>query len=320
MADKARHAYGSRKNLEQALASGTIDSFDVLFLSGEGETPAIGWVDKDGNPIIVESGGSGVLDDEIVRVTELPTTDGDEDVIYIYNNEAYVWDGTKCVPISKSADLSGLENQVAKLETTIDTVEATLSERLSKVDSYEISHKPDGTIVDYRDKEIRVMCPADTRWVLQQSGENADKNSYYIGFKAYAPNEDVVSFKEDLAKTISDDTMYYFENNDFAGIDADGRKYSICWLPVAVYDGVSDTWTYYGANSADGHYVGFYYAVEWYNADGEVIASDCIRINLSNEECHSSIEPYYVNEAVKTANTYTDAKIAEVSGIEVIEF
>jgi len=51
------------------------------------------------------------------------------------------------------------------------------------------------------------MCPADTQWALQQSGANADPNSYYIGFKAYAPNDDVVSFKEDLAETINDDTM-----------------------------------------------------------------------------------------------------------------
>lgn len=53
MADKAKHAHGSRKNLEAAIASKAVDAFDVLFLSGEDEAPAIGWLDKNGNPIII---------------------------------------------------------------------------------------------------------------------------------------------------------------------------------------------------------------------------------------------------------------------------
>jgi hypothetical protein len=53
MADKAKHAYGSRKNLEAAIASGKVDAYDLLFLNGEGETPAIGWVDKDNNPVVI---------------------------------------------------------------------------------------------------------------------------------------------------------------------------------------------------------------------------------------------------------------------------
>lgn len=157
---------------------------------------------------------------------------------------------------------------------------------------YEISHKPVGTLVDYSDNEIRVMCPVDTEWVLQNSGEGADENTYYIGFKAYAP-DDAISFKEDLAEIIADNTMYYFDGNDFAGVDAYGRKYSIVWLPVAVNkDGV---WTYYGANSSNGKYIGWHYSVEWFNADGVKINSDCIRINLSNEDCHNAVVPYYMN-------------------------
>lgn len=153
---------------------------------------------------------------------------------------------------------------------------------------YEISHKPVSTLVDYRDKEIRVMCPVDTEFTLQNSGEGADKSVYYIGFKAYAP-ADAVSFKEDLKKTIEDPEMYYFEGNDFAGIDAYGRKYSIVWLPVARYDEATSTWTYYGKNSSAGKYIGWYYSVEWYDADGVKIASDTIRINLANEACFNSI-------------------------------
>ena len=163
---------------------------------------------------------------------------------------------------------------------------------------YEVSHKPVGTLVDYRDKEIRVMVPADTKFEHQNSGANADANAYYIGFKAYAP-DGAVSFKEDLAEIISDNTMYTFEGNDFAGIDAYGRKYSICWLAVAKYDEATQTWSRYGAQSTKEKYLGWYYSVEWYNANGVKIDSDCIRINLSNEDCHSNIEPFYMANIVK---------------------
>lgn len=159
---------------------------------------------------------------------------------------------------------------------------------------YEISSKPAGALVDYRDKEIRVMCPADTQWALQSVGENGDASKYYVGFKAYAPSNDVVGFKEDLAEIIADETMYSFEGNEFAGIDAYGRKYSIVWLPVAKYDESTSTWTYYGKNSSNEKYIGWYYSVEWYNADGKIVASDTIRINLANEDCFNNVKPFYL--------------------------
>jgi len=81
--------------------------------------------------------------------------------------------------------------------------------------------------------------------------------------------------------------------------------------------------------------MGWYYSVEWYNADGVVIASDCIRINLSNEDCHSVIEPYYVGKITEMAEKITalEAKdteleekvttleetVAEIDGVSFIE-
>ena len=165
--------------------------------------------------------------------------------------------------------------------------------------AYEVSHKPEGTLVDYREKEVRIMCPHDTIWTLQNVGTNGDKNKYYLGFKAYAP-EGAYSFKEDLALGIVDETMYYFTDNDFAGIDSDGRKYSIFWLAAASYS--NDTWTYYGASSTAAKFVGWYYTVEWYNDEGTMIGTDTIRINLSNENCHNTITDYYMGEYQKTSD------------------
>lgn len=180
-------------------------------------------------------------------------------------------------------------------ETLLSKIEAVKTLRQVK---YEISSKPVGTLVNYGDKEIRVMVPADTEFVHQNSGATAAKNQYYIGFKAYAP-EGAVSFKEDLAEIISDDTMYYFEGNDFAGVDTYGRKYSICWLSVAYYDEATQIWTRYAEKSSKEKYIGYYYSVEWYDANGVKIDSDCIRISLSNEDCHNTAEPYYMGQVVK---------------------
>lgn len=165
--------------------------------------------------------------------------------------------------------------------------------------AYEVSNKPTGTLVNYNGKEIRVMCPSDTEWSLQQVGEGGDSSRYYIGFRAYAPSSDVNSFKESLDTTMTDQTMYYFVDNEFAGIDSNGRKYSIVWLPVAKHND-DDTWTYYGANSTSDKLIGWNYCVEWYNADNVCVASDLIRINLSNEDIHAAIEPYYMSKYATT--------------------
>lgn len=156
---------------------------------------------------------------------------------------------------------------------------------------YEISSKPLGTLVDYREDEIRVMCPADTQWVKQSVGATGNANMYYMGFKAYAP-AGAVSFKEGDSGVIVDE-MFDF-SGDFAGTDKYGRNYSIVWLPLASYDEASDAWSYYGAQSTAEKFIGWNYVVEWYDANGIVISSDSIRINLTNENCHFSSVPYYM--------------------------
>lgn len=215
---------------------------------------------------------------------DLPADAEEGDLYEVYeNNSEWCFNGEKWFEYGKTTDidLSGYaeKNEVRTIARMID---------------YEIFDKPEGTLVNYSDDEIRVMCPSDTQWKLQNSGEGANANAYYIGFKAYAPSDDVVNFKEDLAEIISDQTVYSFEGNDFAGIDSYGRKYSIVWLPVAAYDAPTDTWIYHGTKSTDEKYIGWYYTVEWYNAAGVKVAADTVRINLSNEDCHMKTAPFYL--------------------------
>ena len=159
--------------------------------------------------------------------------------------------------------------------------------------TYEVFSKPEGSIVNIREEEIRIWCAKD--FYHQSSGVNADPNSYYIGLKIYAPSNDVFSFKESIDTKISDPTMYYFTDNEFAGIDEFGRKYSIIWLPVANYDSEDDSWTYYGDKSSVKKYIGWNYIVEWYNEQELKIAANTIRINLTNAECHYNNEPYFMS-------------------------
>lgn len=50
MAKMAKHAFGSEAKVDAALAAGTIDAYDILFLD-EGK---VGWIDKDGHKVIAE--------------------------------------------------------------------------------------------------------------------------------------------------------------------------------------------------------------------------------------------------------------------------
>ena len=324
MANKAKHAFGMLENIDTAIATGKVDSYDILFVKDANGKPYVGWIDKDGQKVIVDDSK------ELAELERLLTTKANTEEIAELESKLATKASTEEVnqleielatkanaeEVSSKIDQSALESVSSANAYTDERFEVATSVYLSK--KYEISHKPSGVLVDYRDKEIRVLCPDNTEWTHQQSGEGADANSYYIGFKAYAP-PNAVSFQEDLAETISDTTMYYFENNDFAGVDENGRKYSIVWLPAAAYDESSGTWTYHGASSITEKYIGWYYSVRWYDVDGMIIATDCIRINLSNEDCHSAIKPFYALTTVDEVETAVEVKVVEVVETKVVE-
>lgn len=343
MADKAKFAFGSLANLQAALDAGKVDPYDLLCLMDNG-VARIGWIDKHGNPVIINP-----PEEEVIAVDALPTV-GASGVLYIVGKEVYIWHGNEFVLVSESTDLSEIESRIETLEADMltkansEAVDVKVSKAVTEVTStanaytdkkflealdlsvhekYEITNVPNGTLVDYRKEEIRVMCPANTVFTRQNVGEGGDANMYYMAFRAYAP-EGAVSFKEDDMASIEDQTMYYFEGNDFAGVDKLGRKYSVVWLALAHYDVASGTWTYFGKNSTADRYIGWYYSVEWYDANGTVIDSDRIRINLSNEDCHLNVEPFYIAEVKKAVNSYTDEqienKITEIVEIPVVEF
>jgi hypothetical protein len=159
------------------------------------------------------------------------------------------------------------------------------------------------------------MCPSDVVWTQQTVGEGGDANCYYMTFKTYAPNDNVVGYIEHLGNQVDKEILTNFSTDEY------GRRYQPTWLALAKYDEATDTWTYYGKNSTKSKYIGWDYQIDWFDANGVMVASDCVRINLSNEDCHSSIEPYYVGAMKTEIETMVDEKVAEVnSAYEVIEF
>lgn len=183
-------------------------------------------------------------------------------------------------------------------DTFLSKVEAN-DTLLSKVDGaktfervkYEIADTPIGTLVDYREKEIRIMVPADAQFTKQAVGAGGDADTYYMTFKTYAPKDNVVGYIEHLGDQVDSEILTSFHTDQY------GRRYQPTWLGLAKYDGSS--WNYYGKDSTVNSYVGWDYQIDWYDADGVMVASDKIRINLSNEGCHHNIEPYFIGSAVK---------------------
>ena len=205
------------------------------------------------------------------------------------------WNGSSWDKLAGVVDLSGYVtvSQLASVQAVIDEIpvkyltKKQANATFEKV-KYEITSAPEGTLVDYRDREIRVMCPADATFTKQAVGEGGDSNMYYMTFNIYVPNDNVAGYIEHINDQVDDEILTKFS------VDEHGRRYQTTWLALASYDATSDTWNYFGKNSSAKRYIGWDYRIDWYNADGKVIGSDSVRINLSNEACHHNIEPYYM--------------------------
>lgn len=294
--NKARHAFGSSENLQNALNSGAIDAYDILFLDGDTK-PKVGWVDKNGDVKIVSN------------ETDLSGIEAE---------------------VATKANAKEVNAKIDEIETALDDV-ANASYTHEKI-KYEIADVPVGTLTNYRDGEIRICCPNDAEYHLQSVGSGGDAHTYYVTFKTYVYDDNIVGYKEHLNDKADAEILTDLKTDKY------GRRFQPTWLGIAKYDESTNTWTYDGANSTTDKMIGWDYQIDWFDANGVMVASDCVRINLSNEECHSSIKPYYgvseteevdtkIDEAVESANAYTDAQIKakmaeieEASSYTIVEF
>ena len=159
---------------------------------------------------------------------------------------------------------------------------------------YEITDVPTGTIIDYRDKEIRIFCPESVQFHKQNVGEGGNANMYYMTFITYAP-EGAVAMREGDRGAILDE-LIPLEGGSGCGVDKFGRKYKKHWFALASYDNNTGAWTYFGKTSTIEKYIGWTYVVAWYDKDNRMIDTDILRINLSNKSCHLVLEDSYYDE------------------------
>lgn len=303
---RSRHAFGSLAGVEAAKEANKIDAYDILFLTDE-DGHRIGWITKDGETVILEQ---GITEEEVAAKIESSAEESkayaDEKVIAaIEETKAYADEKVETVVEEKIS-----ENMNTKVSEAIDTaLEAYFAEK------YEITDAPEGTLVNYGEHEIRIMIPKDAVFTKQAVGVGGDPNSYYVTLKTYFTEDEIVGYREHLGDQVDAEILKDIKT------DANGRRYQPSWLAVAKYDEASDTWSYYGALSDETRYIGWDYRIDKYDANDVMIASDFVRINLSNENCHFSYTPSYVSDALNKANAYTDKKIAEVTtGFEIVEF
>lgn len=153
---------------------------------------------------------------------------------------------------------------------------------------YEAVGLLEGARFDVSGREIRVMFPANAPF-KQPTGQadGRDNNCYYMGIRFFAPSDDVTGFKE--GNETADGEMENFEGPS-SGVDKYGRKYDICWFPVARTEDNGGSWTYLGAGSTPGRCAGWYHTIEWYAGD-KCVGSETVRVNLTNESCHNSLIP-----------------------------
>lgn len=170
---------------------------------------------------------------------------------------------------------------------------------------YEIADAPVGTLVNYREDEIRIMCPADATYTKQSVGAGGDVNTYYVTLKTYAPSNDAVGYIEYLNGQSDAEILTDIK------IDQYGRRYQPTWLGVAKFDEATGIWTYYGASSSTDKMIGWDYRIDWYNNDGVKIYTDSIRINLSNEDCHNRVASASV-QAVTTELETVKESVAQM--------
>lgn len=221
------------------------------------------------------------------------------------SNGLSVVDGSLMMQLATEESAGALS---AKDKAFIDSIPSTYStiDRVKETAvqvKYEISGTPVGTLIDYGENEIRVMCPEDAEFVKQQVGAGGDANSYYMTFKTYFPNDNVVGYIEHLNDKSDSEILTNFSTDEY------GRRYQSTWLSLAKYDETTNTWAYYGDNSTENKYFGWDYQIDWYDANGVMIATDSIRINLSNKECHNNSKPYYLNNYATIEQV---AKIEEI--------
>ena len=161
-------------------------------------------------------------------------------------------------------------------------------------EDYKVVDVPAGTEISYGKKVIRMMVPATTDFKKQNVGVGGNPNKYYVTLLNYIPEG--ATLMRNGFKGVLDDEYEVIAKKSL-GTDEHGLFRKV-WFDIASLDTTTNTWTYRGKDSTEFDYNGFTYVAEYYDDEKNMIRSDAIRIEFSNEDCHKEVKNFEVFEEI----------------------
>ena len=124
---KAKHAFGMLENIDEALSNGVIDNYDILFVKDASGKPYVGWIDKNGDKVIVnDSAELAALEAEIAtkvgatEIEEAIATKADASVVEAL--EALIAEKVSAAEVdAKIATV--VEEKIAEVESSYEFIE-----------------------------------------------------------------------------------------------------------------------------------------------------------------------------------------------------
>lgn len=168
------------------------------------------------------------------------------------------------------------------------------AEDADPVYKYRVVDVPEGTKISYGNNHIRMMVPADTEFEKQAVGAGGNSNKFYVTLINYIP-EGAIYMRNGFNGVLEDEYEVIAEQS--VGTDEYGY-FRMVWFDIAIFNPDTNTWTYNGKNSTTDNYAGRVYVAEYYDANKNVIRSDALRIDLSNESCHVELKNYEAVEDI----------------------
>ena len=175
---------------------------------------------------------------------------------------------------------------------------------------YEVIRVP-GLEVMHRDDEIRLNTEH-VELAPQNVGDGGESNAYYVGINIYAP-ANAESIRQNITSTPGIQEGKEIVPFTTTDIDSYGRKYSTIWVKCAVYQ--NGAWLNYGMNSTSAKCLGYYYSVEWYDNNSNIIENDSIHVVFTNDACHYS----NISDAVSRRFITVEEAIAAINIPEIPE-
>lgn len=163
----------------------------------------------------------------------------------------------------------------------------------------EITSWPAGSHITYGEDYIRICASNDqSSYKLQDVGEGGNANTYYGDIRFYYP-EGAVKVKHvtwntnNSAPDMSGEEMCLIAE-EHPGVDENGRKFILDWLPFAYYTAENGVWTAYGWNKPFGEYAKMFNRLQWFDENNNLLRDDYIEFQYATDETFNAFGSFEV--------------------------